>query len=155
MVTNLIAGYCPAFVITSLAPLIGLFQNPFRGISILLCPDANHTSPMSILLSTTSSPSDIVIECFVKLASGVSILTIQSPSLSATALSILPFQDVLILTVLPLSDLPHILTLLFCCKTIPSLNISGNCGLLIRAKPIIKNASIRLILFIVVSIICI
>ncbi len=110
----------------SLALRTGLFQKPFNGISMLLCPEANHTSPIKTLFNTTSSPSEIDMEYGVNPAGGVEMEAIQFPLASAFTLVTSDVHEGRTATVFPGADFPQIFTLVFCCRTMLSLIISGN-----------------------------
>ncbi|OPZ10914.1 MAG: hypothetical protein BWZ06_01814 [Bacteroidetes bacterium ADurb.BinA261] len=62
----------------------------------------------------------------VKLAAGVATEAIQFPFASTFTLVISEVHEGRISTVFPGSDFPQRLTLVFCCKTMLSLMISGN-----------------------------
>ena len=81
-------AHSPAVEISSLEFFTGQFQKPLRGISMLLCPLANHTSPINISSSFWTSPmlSLMVRVWAVNEAAGV--LTVNSHVLSDAALAV-------------------------------------------------------------------
>ena len=129
-----------AVAMTSLEFSTGQFQNPFRGISMLDCPEANHTSPMSTCSSTTCwlPFSMSVMRCSCLAAAGVGSISDQLPFLSAWVVTGWPSQSASALTVAPALALPHKRAWVRCCSTMSLPMISGR---LMAAWAVAHNAS--------------
>lgn len=109
------------------ASLTGCPGQPSTGISMLLCPEQNHTSPIRILLNDTDDSLSRIVMVYVSVdASGVGTENDQFPSESAFTLCFLPFQETFISTVSSGLLQPQRRTSARCCSTILSLNTPGS-----------------------------
>ncbi len=128
MVAIRMPGYLHENAMACAAPSTGCVQNPRRGISMFDCPEANHTSPMSMsLIVTVSRPDAKRSVCGSNPASPVGISSLQRPSFPAFALmgdsgAQLPTAS----TRAPGAALPHMRALLCCWSTMWSEKMSGS-----------------------------
>ena len=97
--------------------------HPDTGISMLLCPEASHTSPISMLRRWLVHPwsSAISSSCSSKLADGVLTLTLHLRSAPACVFTVGLSHEGVMLMVEPGEAVPHITTSAFCCIIMPFL----------------------------------